>query len=280
VASAAQEGFVLFFSRNKPPEAALLAALGAALLAGTWHFYPLTTVALVAASLAQSGASLWSCHVLFGARAARLFLAIGVVLGWCAEQAGATLGWLFGSYHYTEVLGPKLGAVPVVIPLMWFGLAHIGLVLGSLVLWRQPAPPGGEWRRLLLAAFMAALIVTAFDLGADPYFVYQLKAWIMTEKDGDWFGETIRGFEGWMTVSFVIVAAFLAVARPRLAAGEDAIARGAALVPIVLYGGMLLFQVAMVQPTALRVIAFYAMGIPTVIALFAWRHWTPRGAAA
>lgn len=270
----------MFFSRANSPDVAVLAALAIALLAWTSHAYAPLTVALVAASLVQSGASLWSCHALFGPRAARLFLAIGVVLGWLAEQAGATLGWFFGSYHYTEVLGPKLGAVPVVIPLMWFGLAHIGLVLGSLVLWRQPAPPAGPWRRLLLAAFMAALIVTAFDLGADPYFVYQLKAWIMTQHDGGWFGETIRGFEGWMTVSFAIVAVFLAVARPQLAAASDRVARRAALVPIVLYAGMLLFQVAMVQPAALRVIAFYAMGIPTVIALFAWRHWSPPGAAA
>ena len=62
------------------------------------------------------------------------------------------------------------------------------------------------------------MIVTAFDLGADPFFVYQLKGWIMTEKDGGWFGETVKGFEGWMMVSFVIVTLFLAIAKPVLVA--------------------------------------------------------------
>lgn len=41
---------------------------------------------------------------------------------------------------------------------------------------------------------LAAMIVTAFDLGADPYFVYTLKAWIMAKTGYAWFGETVQGF--------------------------------------------------------------------------------------
>ena len=261
-------------------DAPLLAA-AIALVAWTAIFYLPLSVALVAASLAQSGACLWSCRILLGARTAWIFLATAAVLGWMAEEAGATLGWLFGSYTYTEVLGPKLGAVPMVIPLMWFGLSFIGYLMSSLVLWRGPVPPAG-WKSAGLAAFLAAMIVTAFDLGADPYFVYVLKAWIMTKKDGDWFGETVKGFEGWMIVSFVIVAVFQLLARPLAVVGTGVAARRAALVPILVYAGMMVFQVAMTQPVALRVIAFFAMGIPCVIALMAWSQWPlrhPEGAS-
>jgi len=260
----------------------LLAAIAAALVLWTVHSYSLLSVALVLASLALSGASLWSCQILLGPRSARVFLCVAVALGWLAEEAGVTFGWFFGHYTYTGVLGPRVGAVPIVIPLMWFGLCYIGFLMACLVLWRQAAPAASAWRVGALVAFLAAMIVTAFDLGADPYFVFQLQAWIMEKKNGHWFGETVRGFEGWMLVSFTIVATFQAIARPRLAAGAEASARRAALIPILVYAGLIVFQVTQAQPLALRYIAFFAMGIPCLIASVAWSQWSKqlRGSTA
>jgi putative membrane protein len=260
--------------RIRTLDAALLGAGAAALVASTVHAYSWLSLALVLASLAMAGASFWSCHTLQGRRAAWSFFAVAASLGWFAEQMGSTRGWFFGDYSYTDVLGPRLAAVPIVIPLMWFGLCHIGLLMASLVLWRAPVPPVAGWRSSLLAALLAAMVVTAFDLGADPYFVYQLKAWIMAKKDGGWFGETVRGFEGWMLVSFTIVAIFLAVARPREACSGAPARRAAALVPIAVYAGLMVFQIALTQPIALRVIAFFAMGIPALIAWAAWSQWS------
>ena len=265
-----------------PAADALLVAGAVALSLWTLHAYTLVSAAMVATSLALAGASLWSCRVLYGERTMRIFAAIAMPLGWFAEQMGSSRGWFFGSYTYTDVLGPRLGDVPVVIPLMWFGICHIGLVLASLALWRQPAPPTGDrWKVLVVAAFATAMVVTAFDLGADPYFVYQLKAWIMTKKDGGWFGETVKGFEGWMIVSFTIVALFLALARPQLVATPDARGRRAALIPILAYAFMMAFQLAVGDPIALRVISFYAMGLPLLFAFAAWSQWSaaPREAA-
>lgn len=247
---------------------------GGLLLAGwtAWRYPPLS-LALVLASLALAAASHWSCRTLYGDVAARTFLLLGIVVGWLAEAAGVHFGWLFGSYRYTDVLGPQLAEVPLVIPLMWFGLTHVGWVLATLLLWREP---GCRWPGpgpALLAALLAALLVTAFDLGADPYFVYVLKAWIMTEKDGDWFGETVRGFEGWLVVSFVIVLAFQWLARPVSPPAAPAATRGAALLPVAIYAGFIAFQVAFTQPVALRVVAAFAMGIPALVAGVAWTHW-------
>jgi uncharacterized membrane protein len=256
------------------PGVLALLACAIALLAWTAVSYSTLSLALVVASLVQSGACFWSCRTLLGARNAWTFAGIGAVLGWLAEEAGSTMGWFFGDYTYTDVLGPRLGHVPAVIPLMWFGLTYIGLLLASLVLWRRPVPPSFGWKTIALAALMTAMLVTAFDLGGDPYFVYQLKAWIMTKKDGGWFGETVRGFEGWLMVSFAIVTVFLAVAKPQLVAGADsAVARKAALVPILLYAFMMVFQVVLTRPIALQVVAFFAMGIPALIAFVAWVQW-------
>ena len=39
---------------------------------------------------------------------------IAVSFGWFAEQMGSSGGWFFGQYTYTDVLGPRLGDVPLV----------------------------------------------------------------------------------------------------------------------------------------------------------------------
>lgn len=252
--------------------AAVPVGLGIALAGWAAHSYSTQSVALVVASLALAGASLWSCRSLFGARAAWIFLICGVALGWMAEQTGSSFGWFFGKYTYTDVLGPRVGDVPIVIPLMWFGLCHIGFVMASLALWRRPAPPDDAgWRAGALTAGLGAMIVTAFDLGADPYFVYQLKAWIMEKTDGYWFGETVVGFAGWMVVGFVIISAFQAIARPRLAAATPPPL--AAAVPVAVYAGFIVFQLCVSQPMELRVIALFAMGIPALVAATACRQW-------
>ncbi len=266
--------------RDHSPDATLFVLLAAALTGWTALRWPPLSVALVLASLGLCAGSFWSCHVLLGARAARIFLATGASLGWLAEQLGSTLGWFFGHYTYTEVLGPRLGAVPLVIPLMWFGLTYIGFIMAGLLLWRGMAAPAPGWQAPALTALLAAMIVTAFDLGADPYFVYVLKAWIMQKTDGDWFGETVRGFEGWMLVSFAIVAVFQLLARPAPLAPAGVVARRAALVPVLVYAAMIIFQVAFTQPAALKVVALFAMGIPTVAAAAAWVQWTQRAQEA
>ena len=44
--------------------------------------------------------------------------------------------------------------------------------------------------------------------------------------------------------------------------------------PILVYAAMSVFQVTQTQPVALRVIAFFAMGIPALVAGMAWSQWT------
>jgi hypothetical protein len=157
------------------------------------------TPALVAACVMLFAVSVWSAWVLAGRRSALGLAGLALVLGWLAEQMGSSRGWFFGRYHYTTVLGPEIGNVPVAIALMWFALCWIGYAIACLILWRSPTRVLCT-RRLAaargLTAWLAAMIVTAFDLGADPYFVFVLKAWIMQKTDGGWFGETLQGFVG------------------------------------------------------------------------------------
>ena len=259
--------------RGGSPDWLWAALPGAALLAWTAASYPWSTLALVLTSLAWFGLSLWSSRILLGPLATWRFVAIAAALGWFAEEMGSGFGWFFGDYDYTRVLGPRLGTVPIVIPFMWFALCQGALVMASLLFWRRDLPVPGRSAALLTAA-MAALLVTAFDLGADPYFVFQLQAWIMEKKDGYWFGETVAGFAGWLFVSFSITALFLATGRTAAQGGACAErGRQAGLAPAALFAAMMVFQMAVGDPFALRVVSFFAMGVPALAAAVAWWQW-------
>lgn len=258
-----------------------LAAAGSVLLLGVtaWRWPPLT-LALVFACVAMFWACAWSAHRLLGARGAWALTGLALALGWFAEQMGSTRGWFFGRYTYTEVLGPRLGDVPLAIPLMWFAISLIGYVMASLMLWRQPVHTQPTLSSGLLTAWLGAMVITAFDLGADPYFVFVLKAWIMQKTDGGWFGETLQGFAGWMAVALFILCSFQAIAPPRRSPPPDDGVALAVLVPILVYASGLVFQFFLGHPVEIRAIAFFAMGLPVLVAWAAWVGWSRSETAA
>jgi uncharacterized membrane protein len=235
---------------------------------------PWLTAALMFSSFALFAFCFESARRLIGITAVWSLAAIALPIGWFAEQMGSSYGWFFGHYCYTSVLGPRLGDVPVVIPLMWFALIWIGLVLANLILWRNPWPGQLSALQRTLTAWLAAMIVTAFDLGADPYFVFQAKAWIMEKKDGGWFGETLQGFVGWMLVGFVIAWLSLWRVHASVARPWAKSLRYAALWPMLMFGGGMVFQMLNAHPIEIRAIAFFAMGIPLVAAAAAWWQWS------
>jgi uncharacterized membrane protein len=262
-------------------EVLVLGLVGAGLIGFTARQHAGLTLALVIASLLMFVACLWAAQQLLGAGSTRFFAGLALSVGWFAEQMGSSRGWFFGRYSYTDVLGIQLGNVPVVIPIMWFALCFVAYVMANLLLWRQPVLPSPRWDSVLLTAWLAAMIVTAFDLGADPYFVYVLKAWIMEKQDGGWFGETLQGFAGWMLISCAIVAVFQWRAAPRVVAPAKVRTRLAALVPLGIYASGLVFQMLFGHPIETRAIAFFAMGLPLLVAGVGWWQWSThtRGAA-
>lgn len=238
------------------------------------HGWPARTQLIVASAVLMAALCFASAVRVLGSDAALRLAAIAVATGWFAEQMGASHGWFFGDYDYTEVLGPRLGQVPLVIPLMWFALTYTGYVMANLIVWQTPVDGAAGAGRTVTMAFLAALIVTAYDLGVDPYMVYKLGAWVMDKKDGWWFGETLQGFAGWMLVAFTIVGAFRACAARQL--GSAAAARPAlrdVAVPLLLYGGLMVYEVTQGVPVETRTIALFVMGIPLFCACCGLARW-------
>lgn len=254
---------------------AILGLPALALLGITAAHYPLQSVALVGSSIVLFFAAWWSARQMLSLRDTCVFAVLGLGLGWFAEQMGSSRGWFFGRYTYTDVLGPRLGDVPWVIPLMWFALCWVGYVMAKLLLWRDPLAALQTWSQRLITALLAAMLVTAFDLGADPYFVFVLKAWIMQKTDGGWFGETLQGFAGWMLISFLIVGLAQAALRADriLTKPLPRSVQWAASLPVAIYASGMLFQMVWGHPIETRAVAFFAMGIPVLASAAAWWQW-------
>jgi putative membrane protein len=232
-----------------------------------------TSTMLIISSVLMFACCWSSAAHLLGVRRSWQFVVMAVGLGWFAEQMGATQGWFFGHYTYTDVLGPRLGSVPIVIPLMWFALTYAGYVISNLIVWQSPVDEASGWLNAAALSLLAAMIVTAYDLGADPYLVYTLKAWVMVKTDGAWFGETVQGFVGWVFVSFVIISGFRLLARRAAPPRAIAFGRRHALVPLGIYAGSMVFQVFMGTPIETRSVAVFAMGIPLLGALAGFQRW-------
>lgn len=233
-----------------------------------------TTVMLIASSIVMFLCCWASAIHLLGGRAALHFVLIALACGWFAEQMGSSHGWFFGDYDYTDVLGPTLGDVPIIIPLMWFALCYVAYVICNLVVWQAPSDGNPPIVQSLVMSLLAAMVVVAYDLGADPYMVFVLKAWIMVKTDGWWFGETLQGFFGWALVTFVVVFGFRLTLRKWPATPAAELKHWHVLVPILVYGGSMVFQMALGHPVETRTIAAVAMGIPLLFALCGWWRWS------
>jgi putative membrane protein len=235
--------------------------------------FHISTVSLfIVSTLMFVTCALSSLHLFGGPRALR-FIALAVGIGFFAEYTGHHYGWFFGNYKFTDALGFRLFAVPVTIPMMWFNLTYIGYVMGNLLVFHAPTDATRKPRWSLASSIVSAMLVTAYDLGADPYMVFSVKAWIMEITDGGWFGETLQGFVGWFVVALVILVSFKLSIRNTPSTSVVPFRKLDALIPVLILAALTGFQITHGEPIETRVIAVFALGLPLTVALLNWPHW-------
>jgi uncharacterized membrane protein len=103
-------------------------------------------------------------------RALRL-LALVFAVSLLFESVGVATGLVYGSYHYTNKLGPLfLDLVPYLIPVAWFLMSYPSFVIADRLIpvdWKR-------WQRILSVAAVGGLAMTAWDLVMDPIMVAEL----------------------------------------------------------------------------------------------------------
>ena len=101
----------------------------------------------------------------YGIGGIAVFLALCLGISNVMENIGVLTGFPFGHYHYTDVLGPKLFLVPLLIGPAYFGTGYLSWVLATVLLCT-------DQRRDRLPTFVvpliAAFIMVGWDLCFDP----------------------------------------------------------------------------------------------------------------
>ncbi|RKR87222.1 putative membrane protein [Micromonospora pisi] len=143
-----------------------------------------------------------------GARTAAVLILVTTGGGWAVEALGVTTGFPFGDYDYSGQLGPKLGGVPLVIPLAWTWMAWPAWL--AAVRLTRPGP-----RRVALAA----LGLATWDLFLDPQMVAEgYWSWHRpTPALPGVAGVPVGNYLGWLLVAVLLMAVLA-----RLAPAEGA----------------------------------------------------------
>jgi uncharacterized membrane protein len=219
--------------------------------------------------LLLGGFSLSHAVYTLGPRHALIFLALATLISLAFEAVGVATGAVYGPYHYTDSLGPRLFDVPLAVPLSWFMVIYPSYTLANyLADGRVTSKPRPGLARLIGLAALSALTMTAWDLAVDPQMViYGHWVW---HVEGAYFGIPVQNFVGWLATTLTIYLVYRALeARwpPRLqVAASPAFER----LPLIIYGllasGYVVGYMLLGRP-ALALIALFAMGTPCLAAL-------------
>ena len=207
------------------------------------------------------------CAACAGWKRTGLFFALAAFVSYLLEETGVRTGWVYGAYHYSGMLGPKLGHVPVLIPLAWFMMIYPSWVVARAL------TRGVETRSaagLVGQAAIAAMVMTAWDTVMDPGMA-AAGNWVW-EHGGSYFGVPFRNYLGWLlTTSLVYLGAgFLW----RVERQTPELTKGFPALPILVYAFYAVSYMVPRQISALQVVAIFAMGMPALLSLI--QVWVPR----
>ena len=194
------------------------------------------------------------------------FFAITCVASWSCEAYGLRHPWLFGTFYYTDVLGPKLAGVPLVVPLAYFMMMYPSYIITNLIIYGHPVMSAtNSLPKLVGVSLLTALVMTAWDLTNDPLMANEVKAWVWP-TGGPYFDIPLQNFRGWILVVFIVVFGCRLteryVERRPLGPPWRIITMGS----LIGYGLFLLTDTIAGYPEGTRIIAPFAMGVPLLAA--------------
>lgn len=239
----------------------LAGLVGVLTLEGTGVAYQLATgipvpaVTVLAAAFVV--ASMFRVHGMWGTMA---FAALVLVIPFGSEFLGVLTGLPYGTYTYSDLLGPRVaGLVPVFIFVAWIHIGYLSIATTTLALGRS---------RLWLAP-LDGVLAAAWDIMVDPLAV-RAGFWTWAPAPG-LYGVPFTNFVGW----FLVVTILSLVARSvwaRDARSPARVPRGAGMIfPALLLGSSLSFAaLAVANGMPLAALAGLSILVPAVS--LAWVH--------
>lgn len=150
--------------------------------------------------------------MLYGLRGILTFFALCVAIGGLIENFGVLIGFPFGHYYFTDVMGPKIFVVPIFLGLAYVGMGYLCWTLAGVILDGLPNSLTGS--RVVTLPLLAALVMVAWDLCMDPIWATVVRAWVW-QQGGAYFGVPLSNFLGWYLTVYIIYQVFALYLRKR-----------------------------------------------------------------
>lgn len=168
-----------------------------------------------------------------------VFFAFAFAISWTYETISIATGFPFGNYTYSEVLGPQLGVVPLLIMPAYFAMAYLSWIIAHALLRKTTAAFRGT--ETVTVPLVAAFVMVMWDFAMDPTRATVDQTWVW-EDGGGYFGVPVSNYLGWylcVWTIFQLFALYLRALRARHPEDEAEITQTSHwLIPIALYAAV------------------------------------------
>lgn len=204
--------------------------------------------------------SLVHCALLEGQKWTTCFFGISAFISYVMEEISVRTGFIYGHYHYSDMLGPKLGSVPMIIPLAWFMMIYPSWRVAGVL---TRAINSDSLLGRSTQALIAAMVMTGWDMVMDPGNT-AAGLWVW-ERGGVYFGVPRQNYLGWILTTFLIYWAMSILSNGKQQ--RTMVDRGFSVLPIMLYASYAIRYIAADRVPALQLVALFSMGMPALLAL-------------
>ena len=141
---------------------------------------------------------------IYGRQGSLAFAVLCLGTGCFFESLSLRTGFPFGHYYFTDLMGPKIFQLPVLLALAYLGMGYASWILSVLMV--------GSRSRLVPG--IAAFVMVAWDLSMEPTWATVDRAWIWRDG-GTYFGVPVSNFLGWYLTAFIFYELFARYLRNR-----------------------------------------------------------------
>jgi putative membrane protein len=177
-------------------------------------------------------------------------LGICFVIGNVSENLGIRTGFPFGRYYFTDLMGPKLFSVPILLGLAYLGMGYLSWTLARTILGGMRSPLAGF--RVVTVPVVAGFIMVAWGFSMDPIWSTIEHAWIWMDG-GAYFGVPTSNFLGWYLTVYLMYQLYALYLR---ASATTPVRTAGALspvfwyLPVIFYGISAAGNILLAIPTA------------------------------
>jgi Carotenoid biosynthesis protein len=142
--------------------------------------------------------------ILYRFRGVLVFTALCLGVAGLSESVNLHTGMPFGSCYFTDVMGPKISGLPILLVLAYLGIAYCSWLLSLLIVGYDKPIMG---LRTVIVPLLASSVFLAWDLSMEADWSTIDKVWIW-RNGGPWFGVPLTNFLGWYLTAFLFFQGF------------------------------------------------------------------------